>query len=98
MRNEKKYRKIQELVLELKVKDVMKKDVISIHPENFMSELRNILRNKRISGTPVVDQDRLVGIISIEDFITWLSEGGEDCPVKDRMSSDVKTVYEDEDG
>jgi anti-sigma regulatory factor (Ser/Thr protein kinase) len=61
-----------------------------------MSELREILRSKRISGTPVIKEDRLVGLISIEDFIKWLAEGGKKCTIKDRMSTDIKVLYEDE--
>ena len=82
--NEKKGKvnKIQELVYELKVKDVMKPNVITVGPETLMSELRTVLREKRISGTPVVKEGRLLGVISMEDFINWLSEGGEDYPLE----------------
>ena len=84
------------MVYELKVSDVMKRDVITVGPETLMSELRTILRDTRISGTPVVENDKLVGIISIEDFIKWLIEGCEDIPVESRMSSTVKTAFSDE--
>ncbi len=93
---EKTINKIQEMVYELKIGDVMKQDVITVEPETLMSELRTILRDTRISGTPVVKNDKLVGIISIEDFIKWLTEGGEDHPVESSMSSTVKTAYSDE--
>ncbi len=96
MQGEKTVYKIQELVYELKVCQIMKSPVITVHPETLMSELRYILRDKGISGTPVVENDRLVGIISIEDFIKWQAEYMEDCPLKYRMSSDVKTVYADD--
>jgi anti-sigma regulatory factor (Ser/Thr protein kinase) len=61
-----------------------------------MGDLRDILRLKRISGTPVVDGDRLVGIVSIEDFIKCLANGQMGSLVKDKMTRDVKTVYSDE--
>jgi len=88
--------KIQELVYSLRVGAVMKRDVIKMTPSTPMGELRAVLRDNRISGAPVVEGDRLVGIISIEDFIRWLTDGGPDCPIADRMSSDVKAVYDDE--
>ncbi len=87
---------IQELVYELKVSDVMKKDVITVEPHTLMSELRKILKDKRISGTPVTRDGKLLGIISIEDFIKWLAEGGEDSPIKNRMSTSVKSAHSDE--
>jgi CBS domain-containing protein len=76
------FTKIQELVYELKVAEVMTKNLITVSPHTMMSELRGILRDNRISGTPVVDGDRMVGIVSVEDFITWLTRGGIDCPVE----------------
>jgi len=91
-----KANKIQELVYKLKVKDVMKPDVITVGPETLMGDLRNILRDRRISGTPVVKEGKLLGIISMEDFINWLSEGGENYPLENEMSTDIETAYGDE--
>ncbi len=88
--------KVQELVYEIRVSDVMKNDVITVDPQSTMSELGNILREKRISGTPVVDQGKLMGIISIDDFIRWLAKREEDCPVAWKMTKDVRTLYADE--
>ncbi len=88
--------KLQELVYELKVRQAMTREVISIGPGTMMSQLRGILRDNRISGTPVQDAGGLSGIISVEDFINWLAKGGPDCPVSDKMSRSVKTLYEDE--
>ncbi len=90
------FTKVQELVYKLKVRDAMTKNLITANPETLMDELREILRSNRISGTPVIKEDRLVGLISIEDFIKWLAEGGKKCAIKDRMSTDVKVLYEDE--
>lgn len=96
MNQEKRFTKVQELIYELKIKDVMRQNVIVVSPQTPMSELRTILRDRRISGTPVVDKDKLVGIISIEDFIKWLTEGGKDCQVKERMTAEIKVLYTDE--
>jgi CBS domain-containing protein/anti-sigma regulatory factor (Ser/Thr protein kinase) len=93
---ENKISKVQELVYEIRVGDVMKKNVITVGPQDRMSELGKILREKRISGTPVVDQGRLMGVISIDDFIRWLAEREEDCPVDRKMTRNVRTLYADE--
>jgi len=93
---ESKISKVQELVYEIRVGDVMKKNVITVGPQSMMSELGKILREKRISGTPVVDQGKLMGIISIDDFVRWLAEKEQDCPVAGRMTEDVRTLYADE--
>jgi anti-sigma regulatory factor (Ser/Thr protein kinase)/predicted transcriptional regulator len=61
-----------------------------------MSEFRTILRDNRISGTPVVSGKRLVGLVSVEDLLNWLTRGGTDCPVEQVMSRKVHTLYADE--
>lgn len=81
---------------ELKVSDVMTADPIVVSTETPMKELRDILRTKRISGTPVIDNGVLVGIISIEDFIEWLSDGAEPQQVGHLMTRNVQTICSDE--
>ncbi len=91
-----KANKVQELVYEMKIGEVMHEDVITVSPRMLMSELRTILRDRRISGVPVVDQGKLVGIISIEDFIKWLAEREQDCPIGEKMTREVQTLCSDE--
>jgi len=88
--------KVQELAYELTVEQAMTRDVVKVHPKNRMGELREILRINRISGTPVVDKDKLVGVVSIEDFIKCLADGEIDAFVGDKMTRKVKTLYADE--
>jgi anti-sigma regulatory factor (Ser/Thr protein kinase) len=54
------------------------------------------MRKHRFSGVPVVNQGKLVGIISIEDFIKALFNGEIDKPIGEKMTSQVVTVYDDE--
>ena len=65
MSQEKELTKVHELVYKLKVSDAMKQNVINTIPETMMSELRAILRSNRISGTPVIANGKLVGIIAV---------------------------------
>jgi CBS domain-containing protein/anti-sigma regulatory factor (Ser/Thr protein kinase) len=88
--------KIQELIHEIRVGEVMKANLVTVSPQTPMSRLREILREKRISGTPVVNGNKLVGIISIEDFIKWLAEQEPDCPISEKMTGNVQTLYADE--
>jgi CBS domain-containing protein/anti-sigma regulatory factor (Ser/Thr protein kinase) len=84
------------MVYEMKVVDVMTSRVLTVHPDDPMSSLREILRRNRISGLPVVEGDRLAGLISVEDYITWLCGRQEDCPIRTRMTPNVHTVCADE--
>lgn len=96
MIGEKDITKVQELVYEMRIEQVMAKDIITVSPHNLMIELRDLLRDKRISGVPVVDNNKLVGLVSMEDFIKCLAEGEMNSPVRDRMSKNITTLYNNE--
>ena len=66
--------KTQELTYELKVEQVMCKKVTALKPDSTMNDVGRILRNNKISGIPILDGDRLVGIMTIEDYIIYLLE------------------------
>lgn len=74
----------------------MKRDVIKVTPDTSMTELKEILRLNRISGVPVLDGERLAGVISIEDLIKALVQGDVQAPVKERMTTQLITVLESE--
>ena len=84
--------RIQELAYQLKVKQVMTTPVVTVTPDIRMSELKEVLRTKRISGTPVLEKGRLVGIVSIEDLIKALERGETESPVREKMTRNLITV------
>lgn len=88
--------KVQELVYELKLRDAVERDVCTISKDTKMSDVRSILRNQKITAAPVIEDSRLMGIISVEDYINWLQKGMEDMEVTQRMSKDVVTLFDDE--
>lgn len=88
--------KLQELVYELKIEQVMTRKVITVSPEDSLRHLKEVLRLNRISGTPVLSGGELVGIISIEDLIKALEAGEIDAAVGEKMTRNIQTVYADE--
>jgi CBS domain-containing protein/anti-sigma regulatory factor (Ser/Thr protein kinase) len=88
--------RIQELIYELSINRVMTKEVISVSPDTAVRELKEILRLNKISGTPVLEDGRLVGIVSIEDLIKALEDGEIDVPVRDKMTTRLVTVHAEE--
>jgi anti-sigma regulatory factor (Ser/Thr protein kinase)/predicted transcriptional regulator len=96
MKRLKQIHKVQELVYELKIRDAAVAKVLTVSPETMMSELRAILRSRKITAAPVVKDGMILGIISVEDYINWLSGNDADCPVSQRMSRDLITMYDDE--
>ncbi len=55
--------------LKLPVKEVMIKNPVVIHPEAFIDEAARIIYKHKIGGMPVVENDKLVGIITITDIL-----------------------------
>jgi len=88
--------KSQELIYELRIEQVMTKEVITVAPDTLMSELKEILRSNRISGAPVLRDEQMVGIISIEDLIKALEAGEINVAVGEKMTRDVETVFDHE--
>ena len=74
----------------------MTTNLTTITPSATMHEVKNLLRDKRISGIPVLVGDDLAGITSIEDLILAMEKGELDAPVTSHMATRVFTVYEDE--
>jgi len=59
-----------ELKKELTVKDIMTENPIAVTPDTTLKEVANLLFKHRVSGLPVLDQDRsVVGIITNRDLI-----------------------------
>ena len=88
--------KTQELTYELKVQDAMDVNFITVDSSTTIISLREILRKKRILGVPVVDNDQVVGIISIEDYVECMEQGKLDETVGNIMTKDVITLFGDE--
>ncbi len=88
--------KTQELIYELKVEEVMTRNLVTVSPQTSMAELKEILREHRISGAPVLENGELVGIVSIEDLIKALAEGEMGATVGERMTPDPVTVRAEE--
>lgn len=70
---------ISYLLEQVKVKEIMSKKTITVSPDMLVEEAILIMRNNNISGMPVVDNGKLVGIITQADifdaFIDLLGAG-----------------------
>ena len=64
------YNSEKEKVSELKVKDIMTKDPISISPTYTIQDALLLIQNSKVGALPVVDDDhKLKGIISVRDLL-----------------------------
>lgn len=85
--------KLQELAYEIRIEEAIARSVITVSPDITMAEFRQVLKANRISGTPVVEDGRLVGIISIEDLIEALAAGEMKATAREKMTPNPMTLY-----
>ena len=80
---------VMELLQRFKVGDVMKRTIMSVDRTTPLREAQRIMRENHISGVPVAENDRLFGIISVNDIINALDGGwiGDTC--EKHMSSSL---------
>jgi CBS domain-containing protein len=57
------------------VGDVMTREVIVVTPTTTVEEAMAIVTEKRCRHLPVVEQDRVTGMISIGDLTRWVTRG-----------------------
>ncbi|NWF64758.1 MAG: CBS domain-containing protein [Chloroflexi bacterium] len=84
--------RIEELSYDLKVREVMISNVITTPPNVPVSKALELVRVNRISGVPVVHDETLVGIISLEDIVRALQNNELGEPVQKYMTTDLVTV------
>ncbi len=82
----------EELAYELKVEEVMTRNVKCLEPDMQMSQALEMFRSERISGAPVVCGDILCGIVSLEDLIRCLTNYDLDALVREYMSANPVTI------
>lgn len=80
------------LISKVKVKDVMSKKVISVDRDTPIEEAARIMADKKIGGLPVVDSDKVVGMITETDLFKVFLElmGARDKGVRVTASIDDK--------
>jgi CBS domain-containing protein/anti-sigma regulatory factor (Ser/Thr protein kinase) len=84
--------RIEELSYDLKIHEVMNANVITTSPDVPIASVLELMRVNRISGVPVVQDEKLVGIISLEDIVRALQSNELAEPVKKYMTGKLVTV------
>ncbi len=79
----------------VQVGDLMSYPVFTVLPETSMEEVGRRLKEKGCTGFPVMDRDRLVGVISRRDFKKIKKKSLLKSPVKAFMNTHVVTISPD---
>lgn len=91
-RDANKISRIEELSYELKVHEVMTASLHTASPEMPLSQVLDILRVNRISGVPVLQDNQLVGILSLEDIVRAMQKNELSASVSQYMTRQLVTV------
>lgn len=84
----------------MKIKDIMTPEVETVSPDASLQEAAAKMRSCDCGAVPVVERDKVVGVITDRDIVVRAVAHGQDFfsrKVSDVMSSQVLSCYEDDD-
>ncbi len=81
----------------MKVKDIMITDVVTLSPDDTFYDIVELFSEKKISGAPVAENGKIIGMVSESDIMEFVSEKGligmiekDDQSMKDKTSLKAK--------
>ncbi len=90
----------------MKVHEIMNRSVITCHPDEALSTILNKLKLFKISGMPVAEKKRPVGMITYRDIYSFLPPPEEICkessevlevkfatPIREIMTKEIITCF-----
>ncbi len=86
---------ILELIYRLKIKHVMCRKLYTAGTNTTLREIQLLMREKSITGVPVVEGKRILGIVSMDDIICALDQGYINDPASKWMSRNLIILEDD---
>ena len=80
-----------------RVGNIMSKDIITVSPNMSVKDVARLLYKNKIRAAPIVDKNKLVGLISSTDLLKVIYEGKIDAKVGTVANREVLTIHENGD-
>lgn len=84
--------RVEELSYDLKIREVMTTALKTARPDMPLASVLDILRIHRISGLPVVENEKLVGVVSLEDIVRAMQKNDLSAPTSQYMTREVISI------
>ena len=86
---------IQEIIYQLKIKDVMTRDLITLRSTATMRTIQLTMKKYKLSSIPITNQMRILGLVSIEDIIKALDKNYINDKVEKHMTRKLVVLEDD---
>ena len=86
---------LTELIFRLKIKDVMSTDLVTASKNESLRTIQHRMKDESITGVLIVEERRLLGVVSMHDILTAFDAGTIDEKADRHMSRDIKVLEDD---
>ena len=86
---------VLDLIYQLKVKDVMTVAVVCAKKTDSLRHIQALMKENYITGIPITEGRKLLGLVSIEDIVNALSNGYIDALAEEKMTRDLIVLEDD---
>jgi CBS domain-containing protein len=86
---------VLELIYQMKIKNVMSTAVITAKKTDTLRHIQKLMKENYITGIPVVEDQHLLGIVSVDDIMNALDKDYIDDLAEKRMTKNVIVLEDD---
>jgi chloride channel protein, CIC family len=78
------------------VEEVMRRDVVTVDIDDDLNKLNSVMALHRYHGYPVIEDGRLVGVVTLDNFIENLRKGNMSVKAGEMMERNFEVIHPDE--
>jgi CBS domain-containing protein/anti-sigma regulatory factor (Ser/Thr protein kinase) len=86
---------VMEIILRLKIKDSMTTDLKTAARNDSLRKLQGIMKKRYVTAVPIIDNSRLVGMVTVNQIMSALDAGEMDFPAEKYMEKNLVVLEDD---